>query len=217
MMNCTLICRTVAIQKEYREYKKNGKDVKEISMRVAVPRMYSVTDESGNKNVATDFILVTARGNAAERLNDYCTDKDENGKLISRQLCLTGAFETYKSNVHVTDTIRVKLKGKVYDIPYEGDHEWTSFIFWLRDVQFLDSKGSGEKKKSSKGKQEVVDLDDALEVDDNEEGIPEIDDSEDSNDIPEVLTGAEDTEDEDEIPIPKVADDFEDNDSAPFS
>lgn len=163
--------RTVNIVKPLEVIKRKdstGKeyDTKQIFIKIASNRPYTINGEDGNKTRQSDFMLAKARGNLAQIIADYCSDTHTaNGqeKHTSRFLSLEGHLESYKSkqtkkeniehNVLVTDA-----KGKpVLDangneqftancIEYDFNYEQNEWIFVITDlIDFLDSKPVSEK------------------------------------------------------------------------
>lgn len=148
MYSTILDARTVAIVRDLKVEQRNGAngtfESKSILFRIAVDRSYKVTRQENGKTISeypTDFWLARATGNVAQAINDYCTAKKEDGKLVSRRLLLSGNFETYDSPKSVHGIIPVVINGVQYnvegDLPVPYNKE---MIFVVGEMKFLDSQ-----------------------------------------------------------------------------
>lgn len=149
-MNVVMDCRTVSIVKPLTVEQRNGIngsfESKEVLFKIAVDRDYKVTRMVNGKpeqSNPTDFFLAKAVGNTAQAFADYCTAKKEDGKLVSRQLLLTGHFETYQKDRPVTQTVAVNLGGQMYNVDVTLSVTETNYIFIVDKMKFLDYKPQG--------------------------------------------------------------------------
>lgn len=170
MTHTILNARTVSLVRELTTEQRNGVngqyESKTIMFRIAVDRDYRSTRVENGKTITetpTDFWLARASGEVAQRLNDYCTQKKENGKLVSRHLLLSGNFETYQT------TKMVKHKGKahvvipnvniggayyniehdVVDVEFESEDTIDNTIFVIDGFTFLDRKPDAQATPAS--------------------------------------------------------------------
>ena len=152
MYSTLLDARTVAIVRDLKVEQRNGAngtfESKSILFRIAVDRSYKVTRQENGKTISeypTDFWLARATGNTAQLINDYCTAKKEDGKLVSRRLLLSGNFENYDSPKTVHGVLPVVINGVQYnvegDVPVQYNKET---IFVVNEMKFLDSQKKNE-------------------------------------------------------------------------
>ena len=161
-MKVVMDARTVAIVKDLTIEQRSGIngsfESKEVLFRIAVDRDYKVTKYENGQPVQsnpTDFFLAKATGNIAQAFADHCTAKKENGKLASRHLLLTGAFETYQKDRIVTQTVPVNFSGQTYNIDVSLSVPDTNYIFVVESMKFLDrpqnAQGNGNTQTLSVG------------------------------------------------------------------
>lgn len=134
MMKVVMSARTVSIAKQYNVQQLTRQDgsqdsIRSIYFRIAVRREY----HKSNGEYETDFFLAKATGPVADILNKNCTATRADGKLASRHLLLTGAFETYTKQ----RTFNTNINGTVYTVPFEDRN---NFVFVIEHVEFLDRK-----------------------------------------------------------------------------
>ena len=149
-MNSTILrARTVSIVRDFKVEKRQGAngefESKDILFRIAVDRDYQVSvTENGitGKKRPTDFWLAKCTGEVAERFNKYCTEKDSNGKLVSRHLLLGGNFEQYEKPRTVKAELQVELNGQLYNVTGDVNVPDTRTIFVVNDIEFLDGRKS---------------------------------------------------------------------------
>lgn len=147
MLRGSMNVRTVWV-KDLQIEKKNGKDGeyedKTILLNVATDRNYSSEqkqpDGSVKKVVPTDFYLCRAKGKVAQRISDFCTAKNAEGKTISRRLTLHGHVETYKNSRIFNPTANIQFSdGNVYPVTIPHEEQLDGFIFIIEEFEFLDS------------------------------------------------------------------------------
>ena len=149
-MNSTILrARTVSIVKDFTVEKRQGAngefESKSILFRIAVDRDYQVSvTENGitGKKRPTDFWLAKCTGEIAERFNKFCTEKDANGKLVSRHLLLGGNFEQYEKQRVVKAELQTEINGQLYNVAGDVNVTETSTIFVVNDIEFLDGRKS---------------------------------------------------------------------------
>ena len=149
-MNSTILrARTVSIVKDFTVEKRQGAngefESKSILFRIAVDRDYQVSvTENGitGKKRPTDFWLAKCTGEIAERFNKYCTEKDANGKLVSRHLLLGGNFEQYEKQRVVKAELQTEINGQLYNVAGDVNVTETRTIFVVNDIEFLDGRKS---------------------------------------------------------------------------
>lgn len=148
------------------EFKSNTEGKKSINLTLVDRRSYSSAD--GEKK--SDFVFCKAYGSLAEFIHKYCSEKDENGKIISRIVEFVGTLETYQA----ADVIKVEKretlpfhpdKVKKYNIAKEDvntmyllntevNHETTKTVLVLNNIKLWDSKVPSTVKVEPK-KEEV--------------------------------------------------------------
>lgn len=143
MVNLSLVGRTVRIVKDYTENTYKSQDggsfvQKRITFVVAVNR---AKDQA-------DYFLVRAEGRAAENFNKYCTEKDSNGKLVSRLINIVGSLETYKKPIMIDTVAPGKINGQWYNVPVHIEEDWTHTVVVANAIEFLDKSSNSSTGKS---------------------------------------------------------------------
>ena len=134
------VVRTVRVG-ELQTKKVEGKeDVTSITLTVASKRDYSVKTTVNGQIVSqrpTDFLFCMAYGNIAKVISDYCSDKDANGKLVSRLLEISGELRTYKKDEVRYAEMDINGDGVAEKLKFTVPMEHTVLV--LRNVEILDS------------------------------------------------------------------------------
>lgn len=158
MLRGSMSVRTVWVkdlQVEKRQGQNGEFDSKTILLNVATDRNYKVDqkqpDGSVKKVVPTDFYLCRAKGDVAQRIADFCSAKNAEGKTISRRLNLFGHMETYKKSQQFTPTANVQLGESVYPVTITHEEQLDGVVFVIEEFEFLDSnpankEGNGVKQ-----------------------------------------------------------------------
>jgi hypothetical protein len=121
---------------------------KSILFTVASNRDYSVTKTVNGQQVKerpSDFVFCKAMGNIAQALADYASEKDANGKLVSRFIELAGHLETYTTKRTIPIEKVLTIGGKQYKVNLDTQIDVEQTIFIVKELQFLDSTGSKVK------------------------------------------------------------------------
>lgn len=147
MLNLTLIGRTVAIAREYKEGTRKGNNgdfqFKEVFVRVAVDRGYKVTKADGSKEKATDFFLVKFEGALAETFKNYASAMKDDGKggqkLQSRHIAISGSLETYDRPREYNKVHAIALGDQTYNVQITDSLPDTGYVIVARSLEFLDS------------------------------------------------------------------------------
>ena len=152
MLRGSMSVRTVWVkdlQVEKRQGQNGEFDSKTILLNVATDRNYKVDqkqpDGSVKKIVPTDFYLCRAKGDVAQRIADFCSAKNAEGKTISRRLNLFGHMETYKKAQKFSPTANVQLGESVYPVTITHEEQLDSMIFIIEEFEFLDSNPANKE------------------------------------------------------------------------
>lgn len=134
---------------------KNGEyEDKTVYLNVATDRNYKMDekqpDGSVKKVVPTDFYLCRAKGDVAQRIVDFCSAKNAEGKTISRRLTLIGHMETYKKTVEYKPSANFKFKdGNVYPITIPHKEVQDRVVFVVEEFEFLDSNPANKNNANN--------------------------------------------------------------------
>lgn len=119
----------------------NGQQVPQLFFTIAVKRNYQ-SGQGDNRDYPTDYMHCKVTGRNAEIFNQYCSQVDANGKLVSRHLMLEGEITKYKTTRKVeVPAFQVSLGGQLYNIqpdPVEIPDEGTTLE--VDRISFLDYK-----------------------------------------------------------------------------
>lgn len=119
----------------------NGQQVPQLFFTLAIKRNYQA-GQGDNRKYPTDFIHCKVTGRNAEIFNQYCSQVDQNGKIISRHLMVEGEITTYQTKRKVdVPALQVNLGGQLYNIqpdPVEIDD--TGYTLEIDRISFLDYK-----------------------------------------------------------------------------
>jgi hypothetical protein len=119
----------------------NGQQVPQLFFTLAIKRNYQA-GQGDNRKYPTDFIHCKVTGRNAEIFNQYCSQVDQNGKIISRHLMVEGEITTYPTKRKVdVPALQVNLGGQLYNIqpdPVEIDD--TGYTLEIDRISFLDYK-----------------------------------------------------------------------------
>lgn len=144
----TTVGRTARILKDYESVTKTGRngewESKSIMFSLAVDRDYKQMNNKGELERHTDFIPVRATGPIAETFNKYCNDRNEDGKLVSRLIQVSGHIEQYDKE----RTERIELNGAQYDVTFNENNKT---IFVAEKIKFLDASKKKTDGQSSTG------------------------------------------------------------------
>ena len=157
MLRANMSARTVWV-KDLVVEKRNGQngefESKTILLNVATDRNYKVDqkqpDGSVKKVVPTDFYLCRAKGEVAQRIADFCSAKNAEGKTISRRLNLFGHMETYKKTQQFTPTANVQLGESVYPVTITHEEQLDGVVFIIEEFEFLDSNPANKENNAVK-------------------------------------------------------------------
>lgn len=140
--------RTAKILKDYQAVTRTGRngewESKSVMFSLAVDRDYKQMNDKGELERHTDFIPVRATGPIAECFNKYCNDRNEEGKLVSRLIQVSGHVEQYDKE----RTERIELGGQQYDVTF---NETNKTIFVAEKIKFLDAPKKKAEGQSSTG------------------------------------------------------------------
>ena len=146
MLRGNMVARTVWVkdlQVEKRQGQNGEYDSKTILFNVATDRNYKIDepqpDGSTKKVNPTDFYLCRAKGEVAQRIADFCSAKNGEGKTISRRLNLYGHMETYKHPRTFSPTANVQLGAEVYPVTITHEEMLDGVVFIVEEFEFLDS------------------------------------------------------------------------------
>ena len=147
MLRGSMSVRTVWVkdlQVEKRQGQNGEFESKTILFNVATDRNYKTEqkqpDGSVKKVVPTDFYLCRAKGDVAQRIADFCSAKNAEGKTISRRLNLFGHMETYKKAQQFTPTANMQFPdGNVYPVTITHEEQLDGVVFIVEEFEFLDS------------------------------------------------------------------------------
>lgn len=139
MLNVNSVLRTVRVAVPYKENAtKDGN--KFASMYFSCASARGVKKEEGK--IDTDFLLVKFTGKLADVMRDYASATNEEGKLASRHIYVSGHLETYQAERPVEfDTV---IDGEEYTV--KSTVKETRFVLVAEHVEFLDSAKKTEGK-----------------------------------------------------------------------
>lgn len=139
MLNVNSVLRTVRVAVPYKENAtKDGN--KFASMYFSCASARGVKKEEGK--IDTDFLLVKFTGKLADVMRDYASATNEEGKLASRHIYVSGHLETYQAERPVEfDTV---IDGEEYTV--KSTVKETRFVLVAEHVEFLDSSKKAEGK-----------------------------------------------------------------------
>ena len=157
MLRGSMSVRTVWVKDlvvEKRQGQNGEFESKTILFNVATDRNYKVDqkqpDGSVKKVVPTDFYLCRAKGEVAQRIADFCSTKNAEGKTISRRLNLFGHVETYKKTQQFTPTANVQLGESVYPVTITHEEQLDGIVFVVEEFEFLDSNPANKENNAVK-------------------------------------------------------------------
>ena len=158
MLRANMSARTVWVkdlQVEKRQGQNGEFDSKTILLNVATDRNYKIDqkqpDGSVKKVVPTDFYLCRAKGEVAQRIADFCSAKNAEGKTISRRLNLFGHMETYKKTQQFTPTANMQFPdGNVYPVTITHEEQLDGVVFIIEEFEFLDSNPANKEGNAVK-------------------------------------------------------------------
>ena len=143
------------LQVEKRQGQNGEFDSKTILFNIATDRNYKVDqkqpDDSIKKVYPTDFYLCRAKGDVAQRIADFCSAKNAEGKTISRRLLLIGHMETYKKTQQYSPTANLQLPdGNVYPVTITHEVQSDGTVFVVDEFEFLDSNPANKDNNTVK-------------------------------------------------------------------
>ena len=158
MLRGSMSVRTVWVkdlQVEKRQGQNGEFESKTILLNVATDRNYKIDqkqpDNSIKKVVPTDFYLCRAKGDVAQRIADFCSAKNAEGKTISRRLNLFGHVETYKKTQQFTPTANMQFPdGNVYPVTITHEEQIDGMVFVIEEFEFLDSNPANKEGNAVK-------------------------------------------------------------------
>lgn len=158
MLRANMSARTVWVKDlvvEKRQGQNGEFESKSILLNVATDRNYKIDqkqpDGSVKKVVPTDFYLCRAKGDVAQRIADFCSAKNAEGKTISRRLNLFGHVETYKKTQQFTPTANMQFPdGNVYPVTITHEEQIDGMIFIIEEFEFLDSNPANKEGNAVK-------------------------------------------------------------------
>lgn len=158
MLRANMSVRTVWVKDlvvEKRQGQNGEFESKSILFNVATDRNYKVDqkqpDGSVKKVIPTDFYLCRAKGDVAQRIADFCSAKNAEGKTISRRLNLFGHMETYKKTQQFTPTANMQFPdGNVYPVTITHEEQLDGVIFIVEEFEFLDSNPANKENNAVK-------------------------------------------------------------------
>jgi hypothetical protein len=158
MLRGSMSVRTVWVKDlvvEKRQGQNGEFESKTILFNVATDRNYKVDqkqpDNSVKKVVPTDFYLCRAKGDVAQRIADFCSAKNAEGKTISRRLNLFGHMETYKKTQQFTPTANMQFPdGNVYPVTITHEEQLDGVVFVVEEFEFLDSNPANKDNNAVK-------------------------------------------------------------------
>lgn len=121
----------------------NGQQVPQLFFTLAIKRNYQA-GQGDNRDYPTDFMHCKVTGRNAEIFNQYCSQVDQNGKLISRHLMVEGEITQYKTTRKVeVPALQVNLGGQMYSIqPDPVEIPDTGTTLEVDRISFLDYKNN---------------------------------------------------------------------------
>ena len=146
MYNVYADIRTVDVKdlkKETRTGANGTFEAVSILFRVASDRNYRISKVVNGQTVEdypTDFVLCRANGAVAEIISANCSEKNAEGKIISRHLLLEGHLETFQSPRKVPVQTQINYNGQILNVSLETEIKVDGFIFIVERVKFLDKK-----------------------------------------------------------------------------
>lgn len=157
MLRGNMNVRTVWV-KDLQVEKKQGKngeyEDKTILLNVVTDRNYKIDqkqpDGSTKKVLVPDYYLCRAKGEVAQRIADFCSAKNAEGKTITRRLHLIGHVETYKKPVTFSPTANVQLGENVYPVTITHEEQVDGMIFIIEEFEFLDSNPANKEENNYK-------------------------------------------------------------------
>jgi hypothetical protein len=158
MLRGSMSVRTVWVKDlvvEKRQGQNGEFESKTILLNVATDRNYKVDqkqpDGSVKKVVPTDFYLCRAKGDVAQRIADFCSAKNAEGKTISRRLNLFGHMETYKKGQTFSPTANMQFPdGNVYPVTITHEEQIDGTVFIIEEFEFLDSNPANKDNNAVK-------------------------------------------------------------------
>ncbi len=121
----------------------NGQQVPQLFFTLAVKRNYQA-GQGDNRDYPTDFIHCKVTGRNAEIFNQYCSQVDQTGKLISRHLMVEGEITQYKTTRKVeVPAFQINLGGQLYNVqPDPVEIPDTGTTLEVDRISFLDYKNN---------------------------------------------------------------------------
>lgn len=166
MTNTHLHVRTVSMQELKVTNTGDGRQTKSIMFRIANDRPYRRPVVENGKTVMknpTNYWTAKAYGETAQALSDYCSQKKEDGKIVSRRLLLAGNFEQYTEtktvkrkgiaknvvipNVNVGGAL-YNVSGNDIEVEVEVEQDFDNTIFVVDSFEFLDYKPVNQEKSA---------------------------------------------------------------------
>jgi single-stranded DNA-binding protein len=119
----------------------NGQQVPQLFFTLAVKRNYQA-GQGDNRDYPTDFIHCKVTGRNAEIFNQYCSQVDANGKLVSRHLMVEGEITQYKTIRKVdVPAFQINIGGQLYNVqPDPVEIPDTGTTLEVDRISFLDYK-----------------------------------------------------------------------------
>ena len=119
----------------------NGQQIPQLFFTLAIKRNYQA-GQGDNRDYPTDFMHCKVTGRNAEIFNQYCSQVDQTGKLISRHLMVEGEITQYKTTRKVdVPALQVNLGGQLYNIqPDPVEIPDTGYTLEIDRISFLDYK-----------------------------------------------------------------------------
>lgn len=127
----------------------NGQQVPQLFFTLAIKRNYQA-GQGDNRNYPTDYLHCKVTGRNAEIFNQYCSQVDADGKLISRHLMVEGEITQYKTTRKVdVPALQVNLGGQLYSIqPDPVEIPDTGTTLEVDRISFLDYKNNNNAQNA---------------------------------------------------------------------
>lgn len=131
----------VRITRGLQTFTGNNGQVPQLFFTLAVKRNYQA-GQNDNRGYPTDYFHCKVTGRNAEIFNQYCSQVDANGKLISRHLMVEGEITQYKTTRKVdVPAFQVSIGGQLYNVqPDPMEIPDTGTTLEVDRISFLDYK-----------------------------------------------------------------------------